>query len=65
MAKSNRNNNEEENLNVNESENQKSNFELRKEIEEFKNSKEGRKSLVKLFESRKQIIEEFKNSNKQ
>ncbi len=43
---------------------QKSNFELRKEAEIIKNSKEGRNFFVQLFESRKQIIEDYKNSNK-
>jgi hypothetical protein len=65
MAKSNKNNNDEEIFNVNDSENKKSNFELRKEAELIKNSKEGREIFVNLFESRKQIIEDFKNSNKQ
>jgi hypothetical protein len=65
MAKKNHHHEEEENFNVNESETQKNDFELRKEIETIKNSKETRESLVKLFENRKQIIEDFKNSNKQ
>jgi hypothetical protein len=65
MAKKNHDHEEEENFNVNELETQKNNFELRKEVETIKNSKETRESLVKLFENRKQIIEDFKNSNKQ
>ena len=64
MGKKNHNHNDDDNFSVNKSETQKSNFELRKEAELIKNSKEGRNIFVQLFESRKQIIEDFKNSKK-